>query len=93
MNVILMGGWMATQLVGNNTTRTMQHSLINRANLAATALEKTVISRLTGSAQDISTPYYTAVKRALHDMRKSNSDLRFIYLMTHRGEHVVFLVD
>ena len=93
LNVVLVGGWMATYLVGNNTTRTMQHSLLDRTGLAASALETTVISRLTGSPQDAGTPDYSNIKRKLRDMRRSNADLRFIYLMTTKDEDVVFLAD
>jgi hypothetical protein len=90
---ILIGGLIATNIVGNNTTKTMQSNLISRTTLAVSVLDATIISRLTGSPKDVDTPDYITIKHKLSKMRQSNADLRFIYLMTMKDENVVFLAD
>jgi hypothetical protein len=90
---ITVVGWFSANTVGNNTTETMRRNLISRASLAASALDTTLVSRLSGSPKDLDNPAYLMIKQKLRTMRESNPDLRFIYLMTMKGEHVVFMVD
>ena len=68
--------------------------LISRAETIATTLYLYHdASNLSYSELDLTKPEYTNLKSTLTDLRRVNSDFRFIYLLKKQGNDVLFVAD
>ncbi len=93
MGVVLLLGWVGTEMAGRAADRKMRENLISRTSIAAAGVWSNPIRRLSGTAADANSPDYTQIKRQLIRMRVATRDCRFVYLMAVRNGQIVFLAD
>ena len=92
--VIVAAGFVATRRVGDATDTGMREELGVRTALAASAIDPMLVARQTGTAQDVGTVAYEALRTQLADIAAVSDDIRWAYLMKETGGgEVVFTVD
>ncbi len=90
---ILLGGFVATSMVGRRADEGARAQLLSRAQLSAAALDAQAVAALTGTPADAGTAAYGALRVRLTQMESVPSDVRMFSLMTQRAGKVLFTVD
>jgi signal transduction histidine kinase len=91
--VILIIGILAYLYI-NNTTNTQEYArLVTRAQSMAALIDPSELSTLSLSNADLTNPAYIDLKHKMIALKEVNPDLRFVYLMASRDDHVYFIVD
>ena len=91
---VLTGGIWLIHSAHRQADRYHRTALLNQAMLVAESLSPELVSELSGTEADVSSPVYLTIKNQLTLLRKAHTDCRFTYLMARRenGE-VFFLAD
>ena len=79
--------------VGRKIDTMQRKTLSVRAETAALSIQPSLVKELQGSPEDINTPEYQSLKKLLTDLKRTNTDARFVYLMGLRGEKLFFYAD
>ena len=74
----------------HSTNNHMQAELLEKARIAAYAINIEDITSLSGSEKDLSNPAYLRIKSQLAVMRNAKQQCRFLYLMGRRSDGTVF---
>ncbi len=90
---VCVGGWFLVGLLSAYGERQERANIIVRAVTAASTFDPGLVGSLKASGTDEGTEAYLAVRRQLAGIRRSNPDVRFVYLMKKSGGHVVFIAD
>ncbi|MFA5059706.1 MAG: PAS domain S-box protein [Candidatus Omnitrophota bacterium] len=90
---IIVFGWIFTALIGQQGKNSMREEMLNRAKIAAAALNPSEIAVLEGNDQDINKAEFQHIRTRLMAMRFASGEFRFIYLMGYRNGEVFFLAD
>jgi PAS domain S-box-containing protein len=91
--VVLIAGWMVTGWVGRFIDHEERNHLLERAKACAAVINENHVAWLAGTKADLLSPYYNGLKDQLSRERQAVSDTRFYYLLSKKGEQVIFLVD
>ena len=91
--LILLAGWMATEMAGRDKAAKIRQILAQRTASVSAAIDAKLIGELAGSEADLKAASYQALKHRLAEVRKVNKDCRFVYLMGSRKGEVFFFVD
>jgi PAS domain S-box-containing protein len=91
--IVLFGGWMGAQWVGERSDAHLREGLLGRGETAAAAIDASRLERLSCTISDLASPDYQTLNEQLSRMRSANADCRFIYLMARRDSSVVFMSD
>ncbi len=80
--------------IASRVERELRQGWLNKAKIAAAALDVNEIAKLTGSAQDLDNPAYLDLKKQLRRLRLATDECKFLYLMgqKHNGQ-VFFYMD
>jgi len=89
----LLAGWQFVGFVVRTSDRLESERILALARTAAATLESASIASLRGTAADVGTPYFDAVRSELRRARDVNPDFRFVYLMRAIDSKLVFLAD
>lgn len=73
--------------------KNLKKSLVIRANTIASLLETIPTENLAGDESDLNSYDYLLLKQKLTEIRKVNTDSRFIYIIKETPQGVIFLVD
>jgi PAS domain-containing protein len=79
--------------VGRKIDSLQRKTLSTRAETAALAVDPELIKKLNGEPSDISLPEYQTLKKLMVNLKTTNADARFVYLMGLDGEKLFFYVD
>lgn len=79
--------------VGRKIDSFQRKTLSTRAQTAAFSIQPSVLKELEGAPSDIEKPQYQTLKKLMVDIKRTNSDARFVYLMGLKGEKLFFYVD
>ncbi|MZP30179.1 response regulator [Heliobacterium undosum] len=91
--LLLLIGWMATELVGQAGESHARQSLLTRAKTAAAAIGGNMIARLSGTEADLDNPEYLRLRERVAAMRAANEDARFVYLLGQNEKGMFFYLD
>ncbi len=91
--LVLALGWVATEITGRLVDAEARQGLLSRTLTALSAIDPADVEKLTGSADDFGKDHFDRIRQRLIEVRRANSDARFVYLMGLRGGKVVFLAD
>jgi signal transduction histidine kinase len=83
----------STAYAAMQTARDTQASLMQRTNTIAALIPASSLTELNGHEGDIGSPAYEALKQDLKDVRSSNQDIRFVYIMALKQEQAYFVID
>ncbi len=83
----------STAYAAMQTARDTKSSLERRTNTIAALVPYATIKSLDGNETDLEKPAYQELKQNLYDVRDANEDIRFVYVMTQRGDDVTFAID
>ncbi len=84
----------ATVFAARRADRQLRNDFLRQVRMVAQAVGGTEAAALTGTAADVDSPVYHALKTRLHAIRTADPQCRFVYLMARRPDGtVVFLVD
>jgi len=78
---IAFAGIFATKYVGSKMKQDERSNLLLRTDMIALMLDRGYVQSLNGDETDLENPDYQILKKQLSQIRKLNSDTRFIYLM------------
>lgn len=90
---VCVGGWFLVGLLSEYGERQERANVISRAVTAASTIDPGLVGSLKGSKADERTAAYLALRRQIAGIKRSNPDVRFVYLMKKRDGIVVFLSD
>jgi len=91
--IICAGGWAFTRvIVAYAETHERQH-LLSMAYAGAATLDPEPIAMLQGTSWDADQEGYGQIRSQLIRIRKTNLNIRFIYIMALRKDKIVFLAD
>ncbi|MBI2551641.1 hypothetical protein HYV73_04885 [Candidatus Uhrbacteria bacterium] len=91
--LILTVGIISTNLTGVYADQSLRDDLLERSNIAAAALDREDIMKLTGTEADIGTLPYDATKRRMTRIKDAATGASFAYLFGKHGDDIIFLVD
>jgi len=91
--LIAILGATLTVWTGHNTDRVRRDNMLRQTRMAAAAITPEAVSRLTATAADTESPDYRALCEQLRRTRSASADIRFVYLLTQRNGHIVFLAE
>lgn len=93
--VVLLAGAAATAYVVLATSNSIKQSLAQRTESMAQLIQADDLAALQGSEADLDSPVYQKLKENFINIRESNGDIRFIYILTLRnnGEEAFFTID
>jgi PAS domain S-box-containing protein len=91
--VILAGGWWAVKKTGYIRLSDETEQVLAAARLSSASIDAELVIKLSGSANDLSTPNYHLLKERLIEMRNAYPEFRFIYLMYQKGDSILFFAD
>lgn len=83
--MVLLAGAAATTFVVLTTSRSIKASLVQRTESMAKLILPSLLTELKGDETDLELPAYQSLKEDFIDIRKANSDIRFIYILALRG--------
>jgi diguanylate cyclase (GGDEF)-like protein/PAS domain S-box-containing protein len=92
----LAASWYFVDFVARTGDRLEHERVVSLARTAAATLESDHIAHLQGSAADVGTPGFDAIRDELRRVRDVNSDFRFVYLMrplAPGSRQLIFLAD
>ena len=90
---VLAAGWLFTQLLGQDADQTERGDILSVAKVAGASLDSQQVRQLTGLPTDAKLPAYTALRARLIDLNQVTQDMRWLYLVTLKGDKVVVTVD
>lgn len=90
---ILLLGLIFGLLAALSVANVYKQSVIDRTRTAANAIEPTALAKLQGSEADLETPEYKQIKAQLLKLHQSNRDSRFVYVMSLKGNDIIFNAD
>jgi PAS domain S-box-containing protein len=88
--ILLLAGSGAMWWVAKSVDNQMRNELLQKARIAAGAVNIEHLASLYGSEKDLSTPAYHRIKSQLSSMRAARYHCKFLYLMGQRSNGVVF---
>ena len=93
--ILLIGlaGWLTANHAGRSRDQDMRQQVLARTQIAAAAVPADEIGQLHCDARDLQNPAYLKLKALLTAMRQANEDLRFVLLVSLRGQRAYFLAD
>ena len=91
--VVLILGWVATEITGRLVDAEARQALVSRTLTALPAIDPEDVKKLTGTVEDFGKEHFDRIREKLAEVRRANSDTRFVYLMGLRESNVVFLAD
>lgn len=93
MMLIIWAGAASTVFVGVSTDVKNRNYLLGRVQIAGNSLSAEQIRDLRGSNDDLASLNYTRLHDHLRQIRASNTDLRYAYLLQFKNNHVQYAVD
>ena len=88
--LVLAAGVAVVWWVAQSTDKRMRAILLEKARIAAQAINIQHVISLSGSEKDLGTPDYIRIKSQLTSMRNAMHQCRFLYLMGQRSDGAVF---
>lgn len=85
--VVLLAGIAATTYVLITASNSIKASLVQRAESMAELMQADSLQKLQGSEADLQSREYQELKRRFINIRKSNNDIRFIYILALRNDN------
>lgn len=73
-----------------NTDQEMRENLLMQSSIAAKAIDIYALMKLSGTPEDLKSPYYLRLKEQLSNLRTANSQYRFLYIMGKRPDKSLF---
>jgi len=83
-------GSISTVLVEKSAENRERNLLLTRANITAAAIGPDDMDELTGTADDLGTTQYQALKATVTHIKQIQKDVRFVYLMGYKGGDALF---
>jgi len=83
--VILVIGAFLTVGSAQHQDQLLRTNLLTKTQIAQTGISPEQVASLTGSAADLASPEYLALKKQLERIRAADPDIRFAYLMGLRS--------
>lgn len=80
----------ANVLIWQTSAQKLRQNLLNTALLLQQAMPQDLKTSLTGTAQDVGTPFYTQLKHRLARLRADTPDCRFVYLLGRQDDGTLF---
>ncbi|MCU7835120.1 MAG: EAL domain-containing protein [gamma proteobacterium symbiont of Taylorina sp.] len=94
LTLILLVGIASIVVVAHITDKNMRLQLLKQARITASTINIERINSLSASKKDINQPDYERIKSQLAQVRKTNKQFQFIYLMgQHLDKRIFFFVD
>jgi hypothetical protein len=91
--LVFLAGVISAFRVSHIIDKKNRDVLLTRVQTIAYLVPSQNILKLSGTSADIEKPEYIALKQIMTDLRKVNSDARFVYLMGSNGSKLFFYVD
>jgi PAS domain S-box-containing protein len=92
--VILLSGGALTVLTAQHEDRLLREDLLTKTRLVESSVSATDVQKLNGSASDLGSPEYSALKEMMIRIHSADPQIRFVYLMGQRPDgDVFFFVD
>jgi hypothetical protein len=91
--VIILCGWLLTDLVGRRTDESFRGNLLARTLTAASAIDPLQVIAIKDDIADLSLPSYTRVCRQLKVIHEANRDCQYIYIMALHHNQITFLAE
>ncbi|MDP2795903.1 MAG: PAS domain S-box protein [Methanoregula sp.] len=88
---ILIVGVILTVWSAQQGDRSLRNELLLKASIAQSAISPSQVASLGGTAADISTPEYQALKAQLKKIRAADPEIRFAYLMGQRPDGTIII--
>ena len=89
--IILVTGSALTLWTAGQADQNMRDQLLIKTRLAAAGINALQVAALNGSAADLGTPDYLALKRQMAAIRLSDPDIRFTYLIGQKPDGTFFI--
>lgn len=93
MMLLIWAGVTSALFAGVTSDLRARDYLKGRAQTIANALSSEQIRALRGGSQDLTSLSYVQVKERLQEIKTSNPDLRFVYLMGQQNNNVFYYVN
>jgi len=90
---ILAGGWAFTGFIVDYAETNERQHLLTMADTCAATLNPEAIALIQGSSSDLAQNSHGHIRSRLISIKKANLNIRFIYIMALRKDHIVFLAD
>lgn len=90
---ICAAGVSAYWYINETTNNRVYTDLIHNAQTIATLIDPAQIEHLSVSPTDLVHPDYLQLKKDIMNVKNTNPDLRFVYLMARRDAEILFIVD
>lgn len=91
--VVLLAGAAATAYIVITTSRAIKASLVQRTESMAELIPAGRLAELQGDESDLELPAYQDLKEDFINIRETNSDISFIYILALRGNDAFFYLD
>lgn len=85
--IVLLAGLAATTYAVITTSRSIKASLVQRSESMAELIPGSTLTKLKGSEADLKSADYQKLKKSFINIRKSNGDIRFIYVLALRYDN------
>ena len=89
--VILVIGAFLTVGSAQHQDQLLRTNLLTKTHIAQTGISPEQVASLTGSAADLASPEYLALKKQLERIRAADPDIRFAYLMGQKQDGTIIL--
>ena len=89
--VILVIGAFLTVGSAQHQDQLLRTNLLTKTQIAQTGISPEQVASLTGSAADLASPEYLALKKQLERIRAADPDIRFAYLMGQKQDGTIIL--
>lgn len=93
MIVLIVGGWVFVDIVGDKEGRDYKEELLVRGYIGRAAIDASRVETLTGTSADEQSLDYLFLKNKLQSISRADTDIRFVYLMCRKKGNIIFLVD
>ena len=88
---ILIVGILLTVWSAQEEDRSLRNDLLLKASIAQSAISPSEVASLSGTAADITSPEYRALKAQLEKIREADPEIRFAYLTGQRPDGTIIL--
>ncbi|MFA4825289.1 MAG: PAS domain S-box protein [Methanoregula sp.] len=88
---ILIVGILLTVWSAQEEDRSLRNDLLLKASIAQSAISPSEVVSLSGTAADITSPEYRALKAQLEKIREADPEIRFAYLMGQQQDGTIIL--
>ncbi|WP_321505442.1 PAS domain S-box protein [uncultured Methanoregula sp.] len=88
--IVLVTGSALTLWTAGQADQNMRDQLLIKTRLAAAGINASQVAALAGSAADLGSPDYLALKRQMTALRHSDPDIRFAYLIGQKPDGTFF---